>query len=101
MEISSYEIYKKDEWQCIIGHAGFIKTAEDLYGAMASAVPSAKFGIAFVEASGERLVRYEGNETELIEAAKKNALGIAAGHTFIILFTGAFYKCSKSNKGCS
>jgi adenosine/AMP kinase len=90
MEISSYEIYKKDEWQCIIGHAGFIKTAEDLYGAMASAVPSAKFGIAFVEASGERLVRYEGNETELIEAAKKNALGIAAGHTFIILFTGAF-----------
>jgi hypothetical protein len=90
MEINAYDVYKKDEWQCIIGHAGFIKTAEDLYGAMASAVPNAKFGIAFVEASGERLIRYEGNDQELVEAAKKNAFGIAAGHTFIILFTGAF-----------
>ena len=88
--MSAYEVYKKDDWQCIIGHAGFIKTAEDLYGAMASAAPNVKFGLAFVEASGERLVRYEGNDNELTEAAKKNALGIAAGHTFIILFTGAF-----------
>ncbi|EQD69965.1 Adenosine specific kinase, partial [mine drainage metagenome] len=83
MEINAYDVYKNDEWQCIIGHAGFIKTAEDLYGAMASAVPNAKFGIAFVEASGERLIRYEGNDQELVEAAKKNAFGIAAGHTFI------------------
>jgi len=90
MELSAYEVYKKGEWQCIIGHAGFIKTAEDLYDAMASAAPGVKFGIGFVEASGDRLVRYEGNNDELIEAAKKNALGIAAGHTFIILFEGAF-----------
>ncbi len=90
MEMNAYEVYKKEEWQCIIGHAGFIKTAEDLYGAMASSSPNVKFGIGFVEASGERLVRFEGNDNELIEAAKKNAMGISAGHTFIILFYGAF-----------
>ncbi len=90
MEISTYEVYKKEEWQCIIGHAGFIKTAEDLYQAMASSVPGIKFGIGFNEASGECLVRYEGNDSELVEAARNNALGIGAGHTFVILFSGAY-----------
>lgn len=88
--MSVYEIEKKEDWQCLIGHAGFIKTAEDLFDAMASATPNSKFGIAFIEASGERLIRLEGNDEELIQAAKRNALGIGAGHTFIILFTGAF-----------
>jgi len=37
----------------VLGQSHFIKTAEDLYEAMAGTVPGAKFGIAFSEASGE------------------------------------------------
>lgn len=90
MEFNIVDIEKSDDTQCIIGHAGFIKTTEDLYEAMMNACPTLKFGIGFVEASGPRLVRGEGNDSELEELAKKNAFAIAAGHSFIILFKGAF-----------
>ncbi len=90
MEISIVPIEKSDETQLIIGHAGFIKSAEDLYEAMANSAPGVKFGVAFVEASGPCLVRSEGNDGELKKLAEKNALAIGAGHTFVILFTGAF-----------
>ncbi len=90
ISISIVPIEKKDEMQLIIGHAGFIKSAEDLYEAMANSVPGIKFGIAFVEASGPCLVRSEGNDEKLEKLAEKNALAIGAGHTFVILFTGAY-----------
>ncbi len=90
MEIEALEIEKDEETQIILGHAGFIKTAEDLYEAMAGAVPSMKFGIAFAEASGKRLVRTEGNDKKLQSLAAKNMMMIGAGHSFIIMFKGAF-----------
>ncbi len=90
MEIKSVIIEKDADEQVIIGHAGFIKTAEDLYEAMANSAPGIKFGIAFVEASGPCLVRSEGNDNELIQKAEKNALKIGAGHTFIIIFKNAY-----------
>lgn len=90
MEIEAVGIEKDEETQIIIGHAGFIKTAEDLYEAMAGAVPSAKFGIAFAEASGKRLVRVEGNDEQLMSLATKNMLMVRAGHSFMIMFKGAF-----------
>jgi hypothetical protein len=90
MEIEAISIEKDEETQVIIGHAGFIKTAEDLYEAMACAVPSAKFGIAFAEASGKRLVRTEGNDPEMQSLSSKNMMNIRAGHSFIIMFKGAF-----------
>ncbi len=90
MEMSVVPIEKKDEMQLVIGHAGFIKSVEDLYEAMANSAPGIKFGVAFVEASGPCLVRSEGNDDALRELAAKNALAIGAGHTFVILFTGAF-----------
>jgi Uncharacterized conserved protein len=90
MEINSIKIEKNPDEQLIIGHAGFIKTAEDLYEAMVNSVPNIKFGIAFVEASGPCLVRSEGNDKELIEKAQRNALSIGAGHTFLILFKNAY-----------
>ena len=90
MEIESCKIEKDDSWQCVIGHAGFIKTVDDLYQAMASAAPGIKFGIGFDEASGDCLVRFEGNDDELTDAAKQAAYKIGAGHTFVIFFTGAF-----------
>ncbi|HPD09007.1 MAG TPA: adenosine-specific kinase [Methanomassiliicoccales archaeon] len=74
----------------IIGQSHFIKTAEDLYEAMVTAVPSAKFGVAFCEASGERLVRVEGNDPELRECAQRNALKVGAGHTFFIVLRDAY-----------
>jgi adenosine/AMP kinase len=74
----------------IVGQTHFIKTVEDLYEIMVGSVPNAKFGIAFCEASGACLVRIEGNDEALKEAAVKNAMKIGAGHTFVILLKDAF-----------
>ena len=41
----------------ILGQSHFIKTVEDVYEAMMTSTPTVKFGLAFCEASGERLVR--------------------------------------------
>jgi adenosine/AMP kinase len=74
----------------IIGQSHFIKTAEDLYEAMVNAVPSARFGVAFCEASGPRLVRVEGNDPELRSCAAKNAQRIGAGHSFVIVMRDCY-----------
>ncbi len=74
----------------ILGQAHFIKTVEDLYEAIRSSVPQAKFGIAFCEASGPCLVRSEGNDKELERIAEENALRIGAGHSFIIILKDAY-----------
>lgn len=59
MEITSVKIDVLPETNLILGQAHFIKTVEDLYEALVSSVPGIKFGIAFCEASMERLVRQE------------------------------------------
>ena len=87
-ECSSIE--KADGTSAILGHAGFIKTVEDLYEAMVGSIPGVKFGIAFAEASGPCLVRSDGNDDGLKAQAETNILKIAAGHTFLILFTEAY-----------
>ncbi len=74
----------------IIGQSHFIKTVEDIYEALAESVPGIKFGIAFCEASGPRLIRYDGNDEELIKNAIENAKMIGAGHSFIIVIKNAF-----------
>ncbi len=74
----------------IIGHTHFIKSVEDLYEALVTSSTSMKFGIGFVEASGARLVRSDGNDKELIELAEKAALSIGAGHTFVIYIRNAW-----------
>ncbi|OPX57605.1 MAG: Adenosine specific kinase [Methanomassiliicoccales archaeon PtaB.Bin134] len=74
----------------IVGQSHFIKTAEDLYEAMVNSVPQARFGVAFCEASGDRLVRVEGNDPELMECAQRNALKVGAGHTFFIVMREAY-----------
>jgi adenosine/AMP kinase len=90
VSLVSVKIEKDEGTQLIIGHAGFIKTAEDLYEAMIASVPGIKFGLAFAEASGQCLVRGEGNDESLRKQAENNAMSIAAGHTFVILFKNAF-----------
>ncbi len=76
--------------QLLIGQAGFIKTAEDVYEALMNASPGIKFGLAFSEASGPCLVRTEGNDVELQSLAERNATAIGAGHSFVIIFKNAF-----------
>ncbi len=74
----------------ILGQAHFIKTVEDLYEALVSAVPTVKFGLAFCESSGPSLVRSEGNDPDLTRFAVEKAQELAAGHCFIIVIRNAY-----------
>ncbi len=90
MELKTVRIEKPDEMNFILGHSHFIKTVEDVYEAIVQTNPAMKFGIAFCEASGPALVRSEGNDKQLIALAQKNAMALAAGHTFIIMMESGF-----------
>ncbi|MDH6195124.1 adenosine/AMP kinase [Mycobacterium frederiksbergense] len=81
---------KPDDLNVVIGQAHFIKTVEDLHEAMVGVSSSLRFGLAFCEASGPRLVRRSGNDPELVELATRNAMAIAAGHTFVIFLREGF-----------
>jgi adenosine/AMP kinase len=74
----------------IAGHSHFIKTVEDLYEVFTTGVPGIKFGIAFCEASQERLIRWDGNDRELSEAAIEAARAVGAGHFFVAFIKEAF-----------
>ncbi len=74
----------------IIGQSHFIKTVEDLYETLVTSVPNIKFGIGFCEASGDRLVRLDGNDEELRKLAAESALKIGAGHVFVIYIKDAW-----------
>jgi adenosine/AMP kinase len=89
VNFSVVNIEKGDE-NIILGQSHFIKSVEDIYEAVKNSSPSAKFGIAFCEASGKRLIRFDGNDEELIKRAVKNAGNIAAGHVFIIHLKDSF-----------
>ena len=78
------------ESNIIVGQSHFIKTVEDLYETLVCSGPSIKFGVAFCEASGDRLVRWDGNDRELTEAVVENARNIAAGHVFVVLIRHAY-----------
>jgi hypothetical protein len=90
MEISTVRLDKPDDVNLILGQSHFIKTVEDLHETLVSAVPGLRFGIAFCEASGPRLVRRSGNDQELTELAVRNALAIGAGHSFVVLLRDGF-----------
>ncbi len=85
MEITSVRVEKSDTMGVILGQSHFIKTVEDIHEAMVGSVPGVKFGLAFCEASGDRLVRVSGTDDALVELAAKNAQAISAGHTFVLL----------------
>jgi adenosine/AMP kinase len=90
MELSSVRMEKPEGLNIVIGQSHFIKTAEDIYEAVVNAVPSAKFGVAFCEASSKCLVRVEGNDEEMKRIAARNALALSAGHTFFIALKDAY-----------
>lgn len=74
----------------ILGQSHFIKTVEDLYEALVGSSPHLRFGLAFCEASGPRLVRRAGNDPELVDLAVRHALAIGAGHSFVVLLRDGF-----------
>ncbi len=90
MEFKLVQIDKPEEMNFILGQTHFIKSVEDIHEALVQGVPGIQFGLAFCEASGPTLVRASGTDKELIKIAKKNALLLGAGHSFVI-FLGAGY----------
>jgi uncharacterized protein len=74
----------------IVGQSHFIKTVEDLHEALVGSSPALRFGIAFCEASGKRLVRTSGNDEELVALATRNAEAIGAGHVFVVFLKDGF-----------
>ena len=90
MEIVSVKLVIPEGANIIVGQTHFIKTVEDVYEIMVTSVPGAKFGIAFCEASGPCLIRADGNDEALIQAAIKNCQALAAGHTFTLIMRDAF-----------
>jgi adenosine/AMP kinase len=91
MELTVVPIEKPETLNIILGQSHIIKTVEDLHEALVTAVPGIKFGLAFSEASGKRLVRKSGTDDGLVDLAAKNALAISAGHVFIIVLGEGFF----------
>jgi uncharacterized protein len=90
MELISVPIDKPDDLNLILGQSHFIKTVEDLHEVLVGSSPHLRFGLAFCESSGPRLVRRSGNDDELIELATRNVLAIGAGHSFLVFVREGF-----------
>ena len=90
MELLMVKIENPDNLNLILGQSHFIKTVEDIHEALVNSVPQIKFGLAFCEASEKRLVRWSGNDDELIKLAQQNAMQLKAGHVFILFMKNAF-----------
>jgi adenosine/AMP kinase len=90
MDLKTVSLVIPENGNIIVGHSHFIKTVEDVYEAIVNTVPQMKFGIAFNEASGDCLIRVDGNDPELEGIATENAQAIAAGHTFVIALRNGY-----------
>jgi uncharacterized protein len=97
MELNTVKIEKPDDVNFILGQSHFIKTVDDIHEAMVQSVPGIKFGLAFCEASGLMLVRWTGTDNEMMELAKRNALALAAGHSFILFLAPGFFPVNVLN----
>lgn len=90
LELHSVALEIPEGANIVVGQSHFIKTVEDVYEAMVTTVPGAKFGLAFNESSGPCLVRSDGTDEVLKQAAVRNAQAIAAGHVFVLLMRDAY-----------
>ena len=97
IKLSAVAIEKPEPINFILGQTHFIKSVEDIHEALVGAVPGIKFGLAFCEASGKCLVRWTGTDPAMIELAKKNAMAIGAGHSFILFLAEGFYPVNVLN----
>ncbi len=90
MNLETVKLEFPEGTNIILGQSHFIKTVEDLYEAMMNSAPNPKFGLAFSEASGAKLVRHIGTDPELEELASKNLFRVSAGHCFLIIMRDIF-----------
>ena len=90
MDLKFVQMDIPDECNLILAQSHFIKTVEDVYEALSSSAAGIKFGLAFSEASGECLVRHEGNDEDLRKAASDNSLKLGCGHSLVILLRDAY-----------
>ena len=90
LEFKTVDIEVPEGCNVVIGQSHFIKTVEDLYETVVESGMGIKFGFAFCEASGKRLIRSDGNDAELQRHAEKEAQKIGAGHTFILFVKNGF-----------
>jgi uncharacterized protein len=97
VDIKIISVQKPETINFVLGQSHFIKTVEDIHEALVTAVPGIKFGVAFCEASGARLVRVSGTDQDMIELAKQNALALGAGHSFFIFLAEGFFPINVLN----
>ena len=90
VELSVVEIEKPEDVNLVLGQAHFIKTVDDVHEALAGSSPHLRFGLAFCESSGPRLIRRSGNDGELVELAVENLRAIGAGHAFLVFLREGF-----------
>jgi hypothetical protein len=97
MEIKLEAVKKPEDINFIFGQSHFIKTVEDIHEMLVTSVPGIKFGLAFCEASGPCLVRWTGNDEDLVELATENAMRIGAGHSFFLFLGEGFFPINLLN----
>jgi len=90
MRTEEVELKVPDGFQLVLGQAHFIKSVEDLFETLSTAIPGIKFGVAFCEASGKALVRFEGTEGDCVNLAKDFAARLASGHAFVVVLKESF-----------
>ena len=90
MEIKTVRLAIPDNGNLIVGQSHFIKTVEDIYEAIVNTSPHIKFGVAFNEASGDCLTRFDGNDEELQRNSIQNVTAIGAGHVFVVAMRNGF-----------
>ena len=90
MDLQIVAIDKPDDMNVIVGQSHFIKTVEDVHEALVGVSPHLRFGVAFCEASGPRLVRCSGNDDRLVELATRNAVAVGAGHSFFVFLEDGY-----------
>jgi adenosine/AMP kinase len=97
METRTVTIEKPEEINFILGQSHFIKTVEDLHEAMA-AFRASSSAWRFAKPPGLP-GSISGTDEASIELAKKNALAIGAGHSFIIFWgRGSSDQCLESDQ---
>jgi len=90
MEIKTITIDIPEGLNIIIGQSHFVKSVEDIYEILVASSPSLKFGVAFSEASGPCLTRYEGNDDTLMKLAYETSFSLSCGHTFVIFLKDGY-----------
>lgn len=97
MELHTVAIHNPDALNLVLGQTHFIKSVEDIHETLVTAVPGIRFGLAFCEASGARLVRVSGTDEALQALARDNAVALGAGHVFVLVLGEGYYPINVLN----